>query len=567
MLFRSMKEAVTLAAQKCMFLAGHSQDYHRVLQETLRIDTVNHAPGIDDFPGLTVLQNDYNSGILLGYSEETSMRKYARIYRTASSLRIAGSYDAGTSYFDLSDTAIYAKGSTSFEIVTGLLKMTYANIESAYINLDATFRLGNTLKQTHIIGSEIHLPGLTDVSVLGTSGTRLVKTFNVPSSVSSDAGDLISGAVFGPFYTSTVNSLSSHDLRITALETAAASGFSQRTILNSGNLNTLTSMGQYKLYANSGSVFQNLPNGDLNQHVAGLQVSLLREASVSVFRYVNGNSISLVQQYNSPGSTNYLAKTYVRCGESVTNGTTWSFSNWQRIVNSDFTVTGSGVTGSITETGIVVNHNSSAVSGLKLGYPTITPPGEKQFFTLNAVLLDAQGHPVSAEVTDIRSFVYTKQQMDLLLANICPKGTIIAWNPTSEQLGVGIPDGWLECNLANHTINPAVPNLSRRSLIGRDISDLNFALPNQSGGQDSIVLTEGQMPAHTHTPITPNGRVLKVPAPGVNGTVASVDSNNVSGTEPDLLRSFDAGHFPAGSGLPVDIRNPYTTTMFLYRNI
>lgn len=82
--------------QLCM-LTGSVLDYHNIVQNTLVSPGNNWGPGVDDFHALTVLQNSYKNGIIIGYGKTDkdptlTFRNFARLYRTNTAFRIASSY-------------------------------------------------------------------------------------------------------------------------------------------------------------------------------------------------------------------------------------------------------------------------------------------------------------------------------------------------------------------------------------------------------------------------------------------------------------------------------------------
>jgi microcystin-dependent protein len=69
---------------------------------------------------------------------------------------------------------------------------------------------------------------------------------------------------------------------------------------------------------------------------------------------------------------------------------------------------------------------------------------------------------------------------------LIPSGGIIMWSGTIAN----IPSGWALCNGANGT-----PDLRNRFVVGAGSS----YSPGNTGGADSVTLTEAQMPSHTHS--------------------------------------------------------------------
>lgn len=70
-----------------------------------------------------------------------------------------------------------------------------------------------------------------------------------------------------------------------------------------------------------------------------------------------------------------------------------------------------------------------------------------------------------------------------------PVGGIIMWSGTIAS----IPSGWALCDGANGT-----PDLRGRFIVGYDGTHHDYNEIGKTGGADTVVLTEGQMPRHRH---------------------------------------------------------------------
>jgi len=118
-----------------------------------------------------------------------------------------------------------------------------------------------------------------------------------------------------------------------------------------------------------------------------------------------------------------------------------------------------------------------------------------------------------------------------------PKGLISMWS------GQDIPKGWGLCDGTNNT-----PDLSGRFIVGMDKNNPEYQLGN-TGGKEEVILTEAQMPTHTHLD---KGHSHSVNDPGHNhnngtfnrlvqqtgnDTHKGTDTKNPQGKEFDITNS------------------------------
>ena len=78
---------------------------------------------------------------------------------------------------------------------------------------------------------------------------------------------------------------------------------------------------------------------------------------------------------------------------------------------------------------------------------------------------------------------------------LIPRGVIVMWSGDTTN----IPAGWALCNNTNNT-----PDLSGKFIVGVGSNGTNtYSVSNPSGGRDSVTLTVGQIPSHSHTVTDP----------------------------------------------------------------
>ena len=74
--------------------------------------------------------------------------------------------------------------------------------------------------------------------------------------------------------------------------------------------------------------------------------------------------------------------------------------------------------------------------------------------------------------------------------SLVPAGVIVMWSGSVAT----IPSGWNLCDGTNGT-----PDLTGRFVVHADADSGGTYAPGDTGGADSVTLTEAQMPAHTHS--------------------------------------------------------------------
>ena len=98
--------------------------------------------------------------------------------------------------------------------------------------------------------------------------------------------------------------------------------------------------------------------------------------------------------------------------------------------------------------------------------------------------------------------------------NSFPSGGIIMWSGAVSA----VPSGWVLCDGTNNT-----PNLIDRFIVGSGTDSGGTHDVDDTGGANSLTLTEGQLPSHTHT---------------FSGTT---DASTISSTSLDTVRENSGG--------------------------
>jgi len=140
------------------------------------------------------------------------------------------------------------------------------------------------------------------------------------------------------------------------------------------------------------------------------------------------------------------------------------------------------------------------------------------------------------------------------------------------------PQGWLPCNgqllqIAQYSVlfsllgtnyggdgvkTFGLPDLQSRVPLGQGQgTGLSAYELGQKGGQETVTLTQEQMPAHNHHLFASSGAAAS-PKPGGNALANTQNTNIYSTMRPAAaMNAYSIG--AAGEGKPFDIRQPYMT--------
>ena len=118
--------------------------------------------------------------------------------------------------------------------------------------------------------------------------------------------------------------------------------------------------------------------------------------------------------------------------------------------------------------------------------------------------------------------------------NIIPMGIIVMWSGSTSN----VPAGWVLCNGTN-----GAPNLMDRFIVGAGSTYTTGGTGNGTGGSNTVTLSVGNLPSHTHT------------VPDHTHTVP----NHTHSTPDHTHTIYDPGHFHGRGaynyGVSADIGN------------
>ena len=186
----------------------------------------------------------------------------------------------------------------------------------------------------------------------------------------------------------------------------------------------------------------------------------------------------------------------------------------------------------------------------------------------------------AAELNKLDGYTGTATDLNEAIAHYVPTGGIIMWSGAVSA----IPTGWALCDGTNST-----PNLVDRFIVGSKTDSGGTHDIGDTGGANSLTLTEAQLPAHTHGAGTLatnetgdhyhlDGTVVDVTADASYGTTADTTNTRVPQSQSESKNlhahtstagahthtiSGDTGS--TGSGSSIDNRPAYYALAFIMK--
>lgn len=494
--FTSLKEAVISSAIQNMLITGSPALYHELVQSTMSNKTVDFIAGVDDFGALSVMQNSYNNGILLGHKDADDFSTWGRIYRTEQNLRFLSDYHPtldvvarldlgklGSELYSPKDLKMSVKsGFVSIENYNSALSWFYANDDYVSIGNENVTNVDIICDEFVKIFSDI---GDT-TQIIGLYNNEVKASTYQPrsSSIINDSTLLVTHNLFYVFQVSINNEINEIIERLETLESQRV--YKQQTIYNgSVNANTIVDFGLHVIIIDDESTYTNFPNSFSDDEFSNT-------AFVKVNRHDNGDSVWLEQEYVHKNTTNNRTLTSKRSAESTNGGGSYVWSGWSYNLDSNnFSfVEGDKVDISTVTFGdgfeITFGHEVHGVSEIT-SQPIV---GGIEHYVLTGITLDTTGHPVTSVSQNLDDWYYTKAEVNSLLTNHIPIGAIIMWSGSHDN----IPDGYALCDSSTS----GTPDLSGRFVVGYDPNNSDYSTVGKTGGSESVVLYERHLPRHNH---------------------------------------------------------------------
>lgn len=518
--FLGLKETYASELTKICLIAGSAESYHKLIQKTQTILNNDYAPGVDDFASFVVLQNSYKNGVLIGHREADSIRKFARLYRTANSFVISSSYSPAASEYSevvLKDSEILLRATNKVTVDADTLDLrSVKSILGSRFNIDDSTKevtIGNKQSTKKIIlqtssgtsdGIFLDVDVLKSVNLLSTdTDGKLIQAFTVATNIADTIAALSDTKL--PTERAVGMYLYSHDMsiadiyhRLSTLEGSDTSGiFQKRQLVTTGSFDSFTEFGTFELQWNATSGnFQKAPF-PVNNTANSKETCIL-----NVFSSNGGLSIVQTAIKHNIGNNSSTVSTATRIGKRANLNSQLTWGSWVKLVDSENVSSvikaGNGllISGSETntqdpatfETGLHIHHRDTVAAGSNISLSAGT--GE----AITAVSTDRHGH-----ITNIKkSKVSTAADIEAAIKAALPQGVITMW---SGQI-TNIPSGWRLCDGTGGT-----PDLRARFVVGASsesasTSDMHNGTgyrTHAKGGLAHVTLTTSQIPKHSHS--------------------------------------------------------------------
>ena len=163
----------------------------------------------------------------------------------------------------------------------------------------------------------------------------------------------------------------------------------------------------------------------------------------------------------------------------------------------------------------------------------------------------------------------TTASLNTASTHYVPSGGIIMWSGSVAS----VPSGWYLCDGTNGT-----PNLTGKFIVHADADSGGTYAPGDTGGADSVTLTEAQIPGHTHTfsgsTNTTGAHTHTVSHSAVSGVSAggyiaggspTPSTTTTTSTAGDHAHTFSGTTASTGGGSSHENRPPYYALAYIMK--
>lgn len=286
--------------------------------------------------------------------------------------------------------------------------------------------------------------------------------------------------------------------------------------------------------------------------------------------HLNVSDNQIILNYDVTGTPTENAGIEVERGTAANKTLVWNETDDKWTVGSETFVAGTfegNLTGNVTGN---VTGNADTATTLATAR-TIAGQSFDGSSNISIAPTDLTGvTATAAEINKLDGYTGTATDLNEAVAHYVPSGGIIMWSGAVSA----IPTGWVLCDGTNST-----PNLVDRFIVGSGTDSGGTHDVGDTGGANSITLTEAQLPSHTH-----GAGTLSADAAGSHdhdyaraeqnqgpyalqdgGVLWGYNNTRQTSTEPDHTHTISGSTGSTGSGSSIDNRPAYYALAFIMK--
>lgn len=364
--FIAAKEQAIGELTKMCLLAGSPQQYHNLVQQTQEALTNNYAPGVDDFAAGIFLQNSYNNGIIMGHRDSSTIKEFARWYKTATTAILTSHYSpnpADYSEIRMAKSNLFLRGDLECRIETAHFINLGDRMTTKFFSYNGNLATIADASANH--GLEIHaqagiwLKHHLSKQILSTDATgKITSIYTVINNLAlATSNNQLVGAL-------AIQALANQVSTNTANITANTNTLNKRAWLKrdwktgATDLNLLTEHGNYNI----------APGSAISNFIPGFTSSTVdMHVNVIIMNPADESQFVVMQEVTYAGLTEgsfMNSNKWFRLGNRTGTGS-WTWSPWTVNVtgaNKVKAANGLHATGSFNSDNMQINHNNKVAT-------------------------------------------------------------------------------------------------------------------------------------------------------------------------------------------------------------